>query len=182
MAYQPIFRVRFDAPTLPKSLTKYKHWLAALLTKPCFNVILWYPLASKKNQNRPLMLVPKTLKDINHPRRQPAGASAQGLHRSSFVVSEIRTPRDIKIDRQLRTIFSRLNQSYSTTITSPHATFLRQQIDDFRNVSQTAFLFSTPSSITEPDEPLTLLEPRVISIPRDRAAQNIEVVIPVRQA
>ncbi len=90
------------------------------------------------------MHVAKTLRDIriSAPNRQTA--ASQKLHYTSFVINEIKSPQDIKIDRQLQAIFNRLNQSYSTSINTPHTAFLKQQIDDFLHLSQTVFLYTKP--------------------------------------
>jgi hypothetical protein len=89
------------------------------------------------------MHVPKTLKDISSPHSAHGSKNkSHRLHFTSFIVSEIKSPQDIKIDRQLQAIFNRLNQSYSTSVNTPHTAFLKQQIDDFLHQSQTVYLYN----------------------------------------
>lgn len=63
---------------------------------------------------------------------------------TTFVLKEVRSPVDIKIDKHLQSVFQKLNQSYSTSINTPHSSFLQQQIDDFFHTCQTHSLFPLP--------------------------------------
>jgi len=92
------------------------------------------------------MIIPKSMRDIRAPKKSEGSGGRGGSKQmgyTSFVINEIKSPKDIKIDRQLQSIFNRLNQSYSTSINSPHTAFLKQQLDDFMQLSQTVQLFSS---------------------------------------
>ncbi|HDS11631.1 MAG TPA: hypothetical protein ENN77_01860 [Candidatus Wirthbacteria bacterium] len=91
------------------------------------------------------MLIRKTMLDIQAPQNKSRAKSQpsqrKNLKYSTFILNEVRSPQDIKIDRQLQSIFNRLNQSYSTSINTPHTAFLQQQIDDFLHICQTQTLY-----------------------------------------
>jgi len=85
------------------------------------------------------------MRDIRSPEQKQTHkrySQSSRIQNTAFVVSEVRSPQDVRIDRQLQSIFNRLNQSYSTSINTPHTAFLQQQLDDFLQLSQTVFLFS----------------------------------------
>ncbi|OIP97318.1 hypothetical protein AUK40_03480 [Candidatus Wirthbacteria bacterium CG2_30_54_11] len=102
-----------------------------------------------------MTIIPKTMRDISGPTRHPTLIRPKGrgqpLKYSTFVLSEIRSPQEIKIDRQLQSIFNRLNQSYSTSINTPHTAFLREQIEDFLHLSQTRYLFQSQTRAEPPE-------------------------------
>ncbi len=111
-----------------------------------------------------MSIIPKTMRDLSGPARhqtmiRPRGR-VQTLKKTTFVLSEIRSTQEIKIDRQLQSIFNRLNQSYSTSINTPHTAFLREQIEDFLHLSQTRYLFKTTVPADPPEYvPMTSAEP-----------------------
>ncbi|HNT29687.1 MAG TPA: hypothetical protein PKL83_01925 [bacterium] len=94
------------------------------------------------------MIVPKTMRDLASTQNIAIHKNTkrgQILKKSTFILSEIRSPQEIKIDRQLQSIFNRLNQSYSTSINTPHTAFLQEQIEDFLHINQTRYLFHETS-------------------------------------
>lgn len=75
---------------------------------------------------------PKRLTDLTKPRSKDSDDKGiQQLHYTSFVIGQPNSPESMRIDRELKALFERINQNQSQGFDSPHARFLQQALLEF---------------------------------------------------